>query len=124
MIDARRFIRERLLSVCDNVKMSKPDGDVALPLICYAEAENAPPSPGLSGLYTRLGWRVACYANSFEELCQLVQGVDGVMVDDLGFTRTNKMADDQARIGTDLYLCRLTYSALVNEQERTILPKS
>lgn len=123
MIDARRFIRDRLLTVCENVKMSRPDGDVTLPLVCYAESENMPPSPGLSGLYTRLGWRIACYANSFEELAELVKNVDALMAG-TGFTRTAKTADDQARVGTDLYLCRLSYSALVNELSKEILSRS
>jgi hypothetical protein len=123
MIDARRFIRERLLTVCDNVKMSRPDGDVSLPLICYAEAENIPPSSSMSGLYTRLGWRIGCYAGSFTELAELVTDVDSVM-SGLGFSRTSKTSDDQARIGTDLYLCRLSYSALVNEETLEILAKS
>lgn len=120
MIDARVQIGDALATVCENVKMSRPDGDVELPLICYAESGNVP----YNMAYTRLRWRVAVYAGSFEELVDLVGKVDGVMSGQIGFTRTGKTPDDEARIGTDLYLCRLDYSGLVNNQTLGVIKYS
>ena len=120
MIDAREQICKELSTVCNNVKMSKPDGDVELPLICYAEMGNIP----VNMAYVRLKWRVAVYANTFEELVALVSGVDDVMSDRLGFTRTGKTPDEQAHIATDLYLCRLDYSGLVNVQTLGVIKHS
>lgn len=119
MINAREQIKDLLLTVCDNVKMSRPEGDVELPLICYAETVNTP----VNIAYDRLGWRVAIYAGTFDELVTLTAQADDVM-QSIGFTRTGKTGDDSARIGTDLYLCRLDYRAIVNTKTKTVIKGS
>lgn len=120
MINARIQVGNALLSVCENVKMTKPDGDTELPLICYAEMGNTP----VNMAYVRLRWRVAVYCNTFEELVELTDKADNIMSEQLGFTRTGKTPDDQARIGTDLYLCRLDYSGLVNTKTLNVIKYS
>lgn len=117
MVDLREAISESLLSVCGNVKMSRPDGDVDLPLICYAQTGNSAVSTGAD----RIQWRVAVYDSTFESLTDLVSKVDGLMCGALGYTRTGITPDDQARVGTDLYVCRLDYSALYNRAMRGII---
>lgn len=120
MIDARQQIGTALQAVTPNVKMSRPDGDIELPLICYAETGNIP----VNMAYTRLKWRVAVYAGSFTELVELTNAADHIMSDEIGFTRTGKTPDDKARIGTDLYLCRLDYSGLVNNETLGVIKYS
>ena len=119
MIDAREQVKELLLTVCDNVKMSKPDGDVELPLICYTERSNLP----VNIAYDRIQWRVAVYANTFEEVINLVNAVEEKMTG-LGFTRTAVTPDDESHIGTDLYLKRIDYSALINKEYNTVVKGS
>lgn len=110
MVNIRQQIGESLMTVTGNVKMTKPDGDVQLPLICYAETGNS----NVNMAHDRLRYRVAVYANTFEELTDLVSQVDHIMSGVYGFTRTGKTGDGDARVGTDLYLCRLDYSGLFN----------
>lgn len=120
MINAREQVKDALKTVCTNVKMSRPEGDVVLPLIVYAEMQNLP----VNMAYVRLGWRVAIYCNTFSELVDLVAQVDDVMSNTLGYTRTGKTPDDQARVGTDLYLCRLDYRGLVDTKINGVIKHS
>lgn len=110
MINARQQVYDALLTVCNNVKMSRPEGEIQLPLIVYAEMANVP----VNKAYVRIRWRVAVYCSTFKNLVELVDATDNVMSETLGFTRVNKTPDADARIGTDLYLCRLDYSGIVN----------
>lgn len=117
MINAREQVGNALATVCTNVKMTRPEGDVTLPMICYAESGNAP----VNIAYDRIQWRVAVYASTFSDLVDLVAQADAVMTDTLGYTRTGKSSDDSARVGTDLYLCRLDYVGVVNTRTLTIV---
>lgn len=110
MLDFRQKVGDGLYTICENVKMSKPDGDVTLPLICYAEMSNT----SVNMAYDRMKYRVAIYTSTFEELADMILKVDQLMNETFGMTRTGKTPDGEARIGTDLYLCRLDYSCLVN----------
>ena len=110
MTDIREKVRDALLTVTSNVKMAKPSGEVTLPLICYAETSNT----SINIAHDRVKYRVAVYANDFEALSELVKKVDAVMCHALGFQRTGITSDENARIGTDLYLCRLDYTATIN----------
>ena len=110
MTDMREKVKNALLIVTDNVKMAKPSGDVTLPLICYAETSNT----SINIAHDRVKYRVAVYAGSFEELVEIAEKVDKIMCNVLGFQRTGKSSDENAKIGTDLYLCRLDYTATVN----------
>lgn len=120
MINAREQVKDALKTVCNNVKMSRPEGEVNLPLVVYAEMSNVP----VNKAYTRLKWRVAIYCNTFSELVDLVERVDNVMSSTLGYTRTSKTSDDEARVGTDLYLCRLDYAGLVDTKINGIIKYS
>lgn len=111
MTDARELVGNALKTITPNVKMSKPDGKVKLPLICYAETSNTV----VNIAYDRVKYRVAVYASTFEQLVDLIDQVDAQMHDTLGFTRTAKTSDGDARAGTDLYLCRMDYSAMINK---------
>ena len=119
MIDARKQIATELKSVCPNVKMTKPDGVVTLPLICYALMEDTI----LNVAYDRLRWRVAVYAETFVGMLDLVKQVDAKM-EALGYTRTYETPDTDSRIDTSLYLKRLDYQALVNKQYFTVVKGS
>lgn len=110
MIDAREQVKDALLAVCSNVKMSKPSGDVQLPLICYACMGDDVVDIG----HERLRWRVVVYSNTFEEAIRMSKQVEAVMHDQLGYTRRSITPDDQSKVGTDLYMRRIDYSALVN----------
>lgn len=119
MIDAREQIKNLLTTVCPNVKMSRPDGKVNLPLICYTELSNLP----VNIAYDRIKWRIAVYANTFEELINLVNQVEEKM-SGLGFTRTHQTPDDESKKGKDLYLKRIDYSALINKEKNTVVKGS
>lgn len=110
MTNLRETIGKGLQEIIPNVKMSKPDGKVELPLACYAETS----SVNVNIAHDRVKYRVAVYANTFEELVDLTEQVDELMHERIGFTRTAKTSDAEARVGTDLYLCRLDYTALIN----------
>lgn len=110
MIDCREQIAEQLATVCSNVKLSKPDGDVELPLICYSLQSEE--QAGFA--CERLRWRIAVYTNTFEELITLAQAVDEVMQYSLGYSLLAQTPDGNARQGTDLYMKRLDYSAMVD----------
>lgn len=111
--DLRELVANALLSVIDNVKMSKPAGDITLPLICYAETSNA----AINIASDRVRFRVAVYASTFQELVDLSQRVDSVMAHSLGFQRTATTPDSDALIGTDLYLKRIDYTCTINKAD-------
>ena len=119
MINARQQVKNALLTVCDNVKMSRPAGDIDLPLIVYAQTGNTP----INMLYDRLKWRVSVYCRNFSDLVDLCDDVDNIMTG-LGFTRVGKTGDDTARVETDLYMCKLDYAGLVNKQTLGVIKYS
>lgn len=119
MLNCREQIKDLLSSVCDNVRMSKPDGKMNLPLICYAQTKNEIVNVG----YDRLAWRVAVYSNTMDELLELVDNVNEKMME-LGFSRTSITSDEEARKGTDLYMKRIDFSALVNKKHNTVVKGS
>jgi hypothetical protein len=111
MIDLRSIVGRNLQLITENVKMSKPDGDITLPLICYSETNIT----ALNIAYDQYKYRVAAYASTFEDLVNIVSQIDETMCGDLGMAKAGKTADGDARIGTDLYLCRLDYTCNVNK---------
>ena len=117
MINAREQVADALEQVCANVKMSRPEGNVELPLICYACTGDL----DVNVAYARVQWRVAVYHMSFAELVDLVHQVDAVMNGELGYTRTYETPDYDAKLGTDFYLKRLDYSALVNKEAYSVV---
>lgn len=111
MIDVREIVANGLLSVIPNVKMSKPSGDVDLPLICYAETSNT----AINIASDLLKYRVAIYANTFEEMNELYAKVDNVMSHCIGMQRTATTSDADSNIGTDMYLKRIDYACTLNK---------
>lgn len=112
MIDtaaARTQVANMLLTVCSNVKMTRPEGNTVLPLVIYGLTSALP----VNMAYTRMKWRVACYASTMQELLDMVDGVIGVMSGELGFTLTSETSDEDTRKGTDFYQKRLDFSGLV-----------
>lgn len=115
MIDtaaARTQVANMLLTVCSNVKMTRPEGNTVLPLVIYGLTSALP----VNMAYTRMKWRVACYASTMQELLDMVDGVIGVMSGELGFTLTSETPDEDTRKGTDFYQKRLDFSGLVNNE--------
>lgn len=112
MIDtagARTQVANRLLTVCSNVKMTRPEGDTVLPLICYGLTSALP----VNMAYTRMRWRIACYASTMQGLLTMVEDVIGIMSGELGFTLTSETPDEDTRSGTDFYMKRLDFSGIV-----------
>lgn len=110
MIDAREQVKNTLLTVCNNVKMSKPSGEPVLPLLIYSCIGDDMVDIG----HDRLKWRVVVYCSSFEEVITLSKQVDDKMHNVLGYTRRYITPDDESQKGTNLYMKRLDYSGLVN----------
>lgn len=119
MIDAREQLRAELLAICPNVKLSKPEGDVSLPLIVYTETLNVPAPIGIIPA-DKLGFRVTVYHSTFKQLVELTNAADE-LISKLGYTRTGKSGDDKAFIGTDLYGCSLDYIARVDTRYNAII---
>lgn len=117
MINAREQVANLLLTVCNNVTMSKPDADAVFPLICYSLQSDLP----VNIAYDRMRWRVACYASTFEEVLQMEQGVIDIMSGQLGFTLTSETSDEDCHKATGFYLKRLDFSGLVNKQTLGVL---
>lgn len=120
MINARQQVKDALLTICENVKMSRPAGDPDLPLIVYAQVGNTP----INMAYVRLKWRINVYCRTRSELIDLCDEVDNVMSGQLGFTRVSNSGDDVARVGTDLYTERIDYAGLVNKQTLSVIKYS
>ena len=116
MINARKQIANLLLTVCDNVTLSAPDDEAVFPLICYSQTSCLP----VNIAYDRLRWRVACYANTMNEVLTMEQGVIDVM-SSLGFTLMAETSDENAHKGTDFYLKRLDFAGLVNKKTLGVL---
>lgn len=117
MIDAREQVATALLTVCNNVTMAKPDGDVEFPLICYSQTSDLP----VNVAYDRLRYRVAVYASTFAELVTMVTDVVSVMSGTIGLTLTNETPDEEAHKGTDFYMKRLDFAGLVNTRTHGVL---
>ena len=120
MIDCRQQIAQELETVCDNVMMSTPDRKMEsedFPFICFSlQGEDV-----INFATHRLRWRIAVYAQSLTDLLDMVADVDSVMHDTLGYTCTAQTPDGEARVGTDLYLKRLDYSARVDLIHRAVV---
>lgn len=111
MIDLRELVSKALLSIIPNVKMTKPSGDVELPLICYSETSNV----SVNIASDTVKYRVAIYANTFEEMADISQAVDSVMSGKIGMQRSASTSDGEANIGTDMYLKRIDYACTINK---------
>lgn len=120
MINARKQVADLLLTVCDNVYMSKPDAEAVFPLICYSQMSSLP----VNMAYERVRYRVACYASTLDEILELEQGVIGVMSDQIGLTLVSENSDEDAHKGIDFYMKRLDFSGLVNKQTLGVIKGS
>lgn len=116
MIDARTQVANLLLTVCENVNMSKPDADAVFPFISYSLQSDLP----VNVAYDRLRWRIACYAITFTELLEMCEGVMDIMTEQLGFTLTNITPDEDSH-KADFYMKRLDFSGLVDKKTLGVL---
>ena len=110
MTTIRSDVLHNLKTITDNVKMSRPAGRPVLPLITYEERSNT----DVNIAYSRHRYRITAYASNFEELSTLCDKIDNVIGHALGMERVSKSADGDARIATDMYMCKLEYTCLVN----------
>lgn len=110
MTTIRSDVLHNLKTITDNVKMSRPAGRPVLPLITYEERSNV----SVNIAYSRHRYRITAYASNFEELSTLCNNIDNVIGHALGMERVSKSADGDARIATDMYMCKMEYTCLVN----------
>ncbi len=120
MIDARRQIRNALLTICTNVLSTKPEEDEEFPLICYSCVENI----DINMAVTRLKWRVAVYCNTLDSLIELENEVNRIMSDNLGYTRVYSTPDDQKKVYDGFYLSRMDYSGQVDKTKMAVIKYS
>lgn len=111
MVDCRVQIKELLEQIVP-VKMTRPDGDVELPLITYAEITNTT----VEKWHDMMDYQVDVYAHTFREVMQIIKQVDEAMAT-LRATRTYVTPDTQARQDTYLYHKALNYRLHVNTYE-------
>lgn len=109
MINARKQIFEALQELTENVKLTRPEGDVTFPLITYAEITNVNVSPRED----RIEYQVDAYHNTFADCLALSQDIDDVMTG-LGWHRTYETPDTQTRRAKDFYQKTLNYAARVD----------
>lgn len=109
MINPRKQISDALLTIIDNVKMTRPEGDVVFPLITYGEVTNV----SVNKREDRIEYQIDGYTNTFEECLALSQQIDEVMTS-LGWHRTYITPDPQTRRGKDFYQKSMNYVARVD----------
>lgn len=119
MVNARDQIYDALLTVCENVSVIYPEGEVTLPLIVYGEITNTDTSKWLA----TIEYQVDVYSADFEELIDLADAADAVMRE-IGFTRDYASSDADARVKTDLYKKALSYHANVDLYHHNILKET
>lgn len=110
MVDIRQKVANNLLTITDNVKLTRPAGRPSLPMIIYGERSNV----SVNLAYSRHRFRITAYAATFEELVDLVNEIEDRIGHHLGLARVAKSSDEEARISNDMYMCRLEYTCLVN----------
>ena len=116
MIDARVQIKGILETVCSNVKMSYPEGDVTLPIVTYSEVTNT----NIGKWEDRIEFQVDVRDSTFSQLMTLMLAVDDAMRA-AGWNRTYVSPDTAAREGKDLYHKALNYQANVDTYHTNIL---
>lgn len=109
MISCRTQIKDALLTICDNVKMERPEGKLTLPLLTYAEITNAM----IDKRQARIDFQVDIYESTFAGLIQMTRAVDDVMTG-LGWFRTYVTPDANARVGAGLYHKATNYTARID----------
>lgn len=115
MTNAREMIFETLHGVTGNVHFAFPEDGTTMPLITYAEITNTH-----TGLWQdRIEYQVDAYAESFGEVVELCEGIDGVMAG-LGFQRTYATSDTLAREDEHFHKA-MNYVANVNTHEMNIM---
>ncbi len=115
MLNVRVFIKELLDQLGYRVRQARPEGDIILPLIVYAETDNV--NVGL--WHDRLTYQFDVYTNTFSELLDVLDEVDD-KIRGLGFQRTYVSPDTTAREDTDLYHKYAVYTADVNTRTNNI----
>lgn len=116
MISNRVQIKDALLTICNNVKTERPEGELTLPLITYGEVTNV----HVGQYEDRIEYQIDAHASSFPEIIQLTQQIDSVMAD-MGWTRTYVTPDSNARVGVGLYHKSMSYVARIDVRYNDII---
>ena len=109
MINVRNQIREALLEITENVRMTRPEGEQVFPLITMAEITNV----NVNMREDRIEYQIDAYHNTFEDVIDLMQKIDNTMTE-LGWHRTYVTPDSQTRRGTDFYQKSMNYVARID----------
>ena len=109
MINNRVQIAEALKTITDNVRLTRPEGEVTFPLITYAEITNVK----ISKIEERIEYQVDGHASTFEEIIILMKQIDEVMTN-MGWRRTYITPDTQTRQGKDFYKKSANYLARID----------
>ena len=115
MVNNRIQIAEALETITENVKMTRPEGDVSFPLITYAEITNV--NVGIR--QDRIEYQIDGHTNTLPELLVLMAQIDEVMTD-MGWHRTYITPDTQARQSKDFYRKSANYTARIDTLTNTI----
>ena len=116
IISNRVQIKEALLTICDNVKMEYPEGQLNLPLVTYAEITNAM----VSKREARMDYQIDAYTGSFEDMINLIKDIDNVMTG-MGWSRNYVTPDSSARAGAGLYHKAINYTARIDTLRKDII---
>lgn len=109
MLNPRKQVLEQLETVCRTVKMTRPEGDVVLPLITYAMVTDVNIGP----FEDRIEFQVDCYTDDFADCLALARNADSVMTG-LGYHRTYVTPDSQVRRSESLFQITMSYAARVD----------
>lgn len=116
MISNRVQILDALSTVCENIKMERPEGALTLPLITYGEVTNV----RFSKYIDRIEYQIDAYSDTFLGVVQLTREIDEVMKN-MGWERTYVTPDGRARVGNGLYQKAMSYVAKVDIRYNDIL---
>lgn len=115
MLDMRVQIKGSLEHICDNVKMSFPEGKPEFPLVTYGEVTNLP----VEKWHDRVEFQIDCFSFSFESCIDLAMSICDMM-QDIGFTRTYITPDSKTKEEEGVYHKSMNFVAHVNTIERNI----
>lgn len=116
MVNPRKQIKSMLEETGATVKMTRPVGDIVLPLLVYSEITNV----NVGMRQDRLEYQIDAYSDTFEDCLNLAQEADVIMTK-AGWHRTYKTSDEKAKVKTGLYKIALSYTARVDTLKNEIL---
>lgn len=118
MVNIRTQVIETLENIAgaEHVKAFRPEGDVSLPLLTYAEITNTHDSKWLE----RNTYQIDIWASTFGEVVDYMLEVNAAM-EELGFRRTYTSPDTAARVDKDLYHKAISYLIAMDTQNEWVL---